>query len=170
MRRIDVVGLSLAELSLALLFAFLAITLPNLERLKHLEKVSRDRADDAERKLSDRKAPTLAAKAGMSVAKGAQDAKLRSAARPSCIEMKVADGALLSVTINGVDEYAVEGLGSVSLIELTKQYSGALDEGLRLGCVHVAEVYLAPGISAVDYDSALRKIESYFYTRKRGSR
>ena len=163
MARIDIVGLTLAEITLGLLFSFLALFAPAYASLYHrvqaanpteLERLKTENAQLTERnsRLQDQVASLIS---------------MRSKALPSCIEASKADGYVATLTIRGRDAYDA-GDGVYTLELLTQKYSLEIANAKQAGCVQAVLVYYGSGVSVDDYDLALRRIEQVFYDAKRG--
>jgi hypothetical protein len=160
--RSDIVGWTLAEISLALLFAFLVLLIPAYARLN--------------RKLNDSSKPDVAAELKNVVAENkvlkAEIEKsrrnLRSVATPSCAELGKASDWLFTATIRGSDSYDV-GANRYTLAGLAQAYSHDIAEATRNGCRLRVKLYYGAEVSAAEYDAALRKIEQRFYDLKLGS-
>ncbi len=163
MSRTDIVGLTLAEIALVVLFSFVAIFIPAYSRLS--------------RKLRAYHAPDVATL--QSALKTAADENeklkaeiessrrnLRSAAVPTCAELNKADW-LFTAVIRGPDSYEADGV-AYSLSELLRRYSSDLSEASEEGCRHRVKLYYGRQVNLADYDYALRRIEQHFYDLKLG--
>lgn len=171
MIRNDVVGLTLAEIALVLLFGFLVLLLPSYARLS--------------RELKTRSAPDLRA-LQMKLAEATAENErlkleneqfraemattrrhLRSEQIPSCAEINGADW-LFTAVILGSDAYGVSG-HQYTLQSLLQTYSGPLAEAQAEGCKQRVKVYYGKDVSLPEYYSALRQLEDYFYDKKLGA-
>ncbi len=164
MNRTDIVGLTLAEIALVLLFSFLALFVPAYARLNH--KLKRSGATDVVRLQADLKNAT-AANAILKAEIEKSHRNLRSAAMPTCAELDKADW-LFTVVIRGSDVYEVNG-NKYSISMLLQTYTRELSEANKDGCRHRVKVYYGKDVSLPEYDYALRRIEQYFYDLKLGS-
>lgn len=166
MNRFDIVGLTLAEISLVLLFSFVAIFVPSYARArKELDSVRADKAT-----TSDVKKQLLAANAeNAQLQQELQNSRrnLRSVVTPSCVEISKATDWLFAAIVRGSDDYEVLGQ-QYTLNALLAKYSPALIEAKQDGCVHRIRIYYGQGVSGYDYDYSLRQIEEHFYTQKLG--
>jgi hypothetical protein len=169
MGRIDIVGLTLAEIALVLLFC-LATLIPGIRKTesglidlgKQVQNLKKKAAQDAQTiaHLRDENRE-LEGKFG------ASRPGLRSRATPSCSELGKAAGWLFAAVIRGRDSYEVNG-DTMSLRDLLFANSEALKSAREGGCHHSIQLYYGAGVSGIDYDYALRRIEEYFYTKKMG--
>jgi hypothetical protein len=167
MTRIDIVGLSLAEIALVLLFCFVAVFAPAYARLDRKLQVASAQPNEAA-ELKKKLAATEAENHALKHELEGYRRNLRSKATPSCTEISKASGPLFTAIIQGEDRYEVNG-ESFSLASLTQHYSDALADAKKNGCVHSIRVYYGNGVSVSDYDYALRRIEQVFYDTKLGS-
>jgi hypothetical protein len=161
--RIDIVGLTLAEIALAMLFCFIAVFAPSYARATQEIKRRPEPKELAELKRKNEDLQREIEKLKGSI----RDA--RSKQTPSCIELGKARGPLFTVTIRGGNEYEVEG-SSLTLETLRASFSDALLDATRNKCVHSIRVNYGAEVSVQDYDLALRRIEQSFYTTKLGQR
>ncbi len=166
MRRVDIVGFTLAELSLVLLYVFLALTLPSRNTLQ----TETTRLSQQVTSLQAEIQRLLREKSFLPEPKPAppeEKPRLRSAATPSCIEKGIVADWLFTAIIRGRDAYEVHGR-RLTLAGLLSMYQPQVSASKEAGCVHSAKIQLGAGVSAVDYDFALRRIEQNFYTKKLG--
>jgi hypothetical protein len=165
MTRIDVVGLTLAEIALALLFCVVAVFAPSYARL---EKQLRDRPDPNQLKALQNKILELQTDNDrlkrdlQAVKQGA-----RSKQTPSCIEIGKAAGPLFTTTIRGEDRYDLDG-ASLTFQQIRVRFEEILSAAKSDECVQSIRVYYGPEVSVQEYDSALRRIEQLFYVTKLG--
>lgn len=164
MSRSDIiVGLTLAEIALVLLFSFLALFIPAYSRLNR--KVKLNGSIDVAKLQTDLKNATAANdRLKAEIEKSRRN--LRSAAVPSCAELNNADW-LFTAVIRGSDAYEVNG-NRYSLRTLLQTYAPELSEANKNGCRHRVKLYYGKDVSLPEYDSALRKVEQYFYDLKLG--
>jgi hypothetical protein len=162
--RTDIVGLTLAEIALVLLFSFVALFVPAYARLNH--KLKQAGATDVVRLQADLKNATAANETLKAEIEKSRK-NLRSAAMPTCAELDKADW-LFTVVIRGSDVYEVSG-NRYAINDLLQTYSKEIAQANKDGCRHRVKVYYGKDISLPEYDYALRKIEQYFYDLKLGS-
>ena len=163
MRREDIVGLTLAEIALTLLFFFLAVFAPTYARLnRKLKAINLIDVARLQTELKAAEAENETLKAELEKYRP----NLRSAAVPSCAEINKADW-LFTTIIRGSDTYDIDGV-SYSIGNILATYSKELSDARQNGCRHRIKVYYGAGVSLDEYDSALRKIEVYFYDLKLG--
>ncbi len=166
MNRIDIVGLTLAEIALVLLFSVLAVFAPAYQRSQRelrANNLTSATVRDYKEKLRAAEAETVNLKEELE--KHRRD--LRSVATPSCVEIDRAKDWLFTVTIRGADQYEIGG-HELNLRELLDKYSAALELARKEACIHRIRLHYGTGVSGEDYDLALRRLEEYFYTRKLG--
>jgi cell division septum initiation protein DivIVA len=165
MSKIDIVGFTLAEIALVILFAVLVLFLPQKERQENEVQTLRQkikRLEESESTLKQRIA---------SLEKERQQFQsprpdLRSKAIPTCFEIDKTDW-LFSVTIRGKDVFEIAGK-DMSLTDLLKSYDAQMKSAKAKGCIHRVEVFYDPEISIAEYDTGLRRLEAWFSTAKRG--
>lgn len=157
MNRFDLVGLTLAEVALVLLFFVIVVFVPRTQSNTQ-PGVSKEAFEALERENDELRAD--AAKLREELLKYRPN--LKSQVTPSCVEVKKATGWLFNVTILGPDRYEVEGQ-SLTLGALMQKYGSAISQGKQDQCVHRIRVY-AGNVSLPAYDEALRKLEDVFYT------
>jgi hypothetical protein len=166
MNRFDIVGLTLAEISLVLLFSFIAIFVPSYARTRQelaSVKTNKATANAVEKQL------LAANKENVRLQQELENSRrnLRSVVMPSCVEISKATDWLFAATIRGSDDYEVLGQ-RYTFDGLMTKYSPALAQAKQDGCVHRIIIYYGQGVSGFDYDYALRRIEQPFYTKKLG--
>lgn len=162
MNRFDIVGLTLAEVSLVLLFSFIAVFLPAYGHI-HEQLAARTTPGDLQKQLLAANASNTRLQQELENSRP----NLRSAATPTCVEVGKATGWLFAATIRGADTYQVLDQ-PYTLDDLLHKYAPALAEAAQAGCRQRVKVYLGQGVSAVDYDDALRRLEESFYDTKLG--
>jgi hypothetical protein len=169
LRRGDIVGYTLAELALALLFAFIVITLPSRLRVQKTNSelqnkvqnlnaqvaLFRQENDDLKRR-SITKSPVFPAKT-----------ILRSTAPPSCVQIGLTNETLFTMVIRGRDSFEVNQT-LYGLSGLLAKFDQDVSAARAAGCFHSIKVLVSPTLGAGDYDFALRQIEQSFYTKKLG--
>jgi hypothetical protein len=165
--RVDIVGLTLAEIALALLFCFVAVFAPSYARATQTIKEMKARPDAValQKRVDELQLENDKLKAALE----GFIRNARSKQTPSCIELGKASGPLFTVTIRGANQYEVDGT-SLTLETLRGRFSGELSDATRSKCVHSIRVNFGTDVSAPDYDLALRRIEQSFYTTKLGQR
>lgn len=166
MSRFDIVSLTLAEVALVALFAFVAVTFPSYGRLhkevRKMEAASRDAATMAARLRKDNEDLRKA------IATLESDQNLRSQAMPSCIELHKALGSLFVVTVAGANEFIIGGR-VFTHTDILREYSSGLREAERNGCRHRVDVLYRAGTSAQQYVTGLRILREHFYTTIMGA-
>lgn len=163
MSRNDIVGLTLAEISLVLLFSFLALFVPAYARLNR--KLKQSGAVDVAKLQTDLKNANASNESLKAEIENSRR-NLRSAAMPTCAELNKADW-LFTAVIRGSDSYEVNS-NRYSLSTLLQTYAKELSEASTNGCRHRVKVYYGKDVSLPEYDYALRKIERSFYDLKLG--
>jgi hypothetical protein len=175
MRHIDIVGLSLAELSLALIFVVLALPPPGSDSSHSQAAAAIRQAGQLNLQLAGANRQIAELQAEKYRLQGRVDAfnasrpNLRSVALPSCAEIKLTSDWLFTAAIQGQDRYEVEGVGTVTIAQILERFHNEMEEGRIHGCVQRVRVRVGKNISAEDYDFALRRLEQYFYPKKLGS-
>ncbi len=152
--RIDIVGLSLAETALVLLFGvFAALLAGKAEEGRVTQQVStqREQITTLERNNAD-------LKQRMAILLP----KLRSSAFPSCAEVGKAQGWLFTATVRGRDTYDIGG-DSLALASLLTLYSKQLRESDEGECRQRIRLYVGKGVSGAEYEYAMRRLGQYFY-------
>jgi hypothetical protein len=162
-RQFDIVGLTLAEVALVLLFSFLVLFVPAYARLNR--RIKQSGAVDVA-KLQTDLTNALAENARLKAEIDKSRRNLRSAAMPTCAELNKADW-LFTAVIRGADVYEVNG-NKYSLDRLLQTYATELSEANKNGCRHRVKLYYGKDVSLTEYDYALRKIEQSFYDLKLG--
>lgn len=164
----DVTGITLAELSLLLLFVVIITYVggsvagqPDLncdelqQRVERLEKEidelkekHRNEIVSLERKYADCSAKLK---------------KLKSKIPPSCIEAGIAPSYLATVVVMGKNRFMVsEQIYSFGGIK--KLYNQELDDATKHGCIQSIKVSFVKSLSAPQYNAGLRKLRSIFRT------
>lgn len=87
----------------------------------------------------------------------------RSRMAPSCTEVRVANGPLLTVRVEGSNTYVVEGK-SYTWAQLLEFTSLARAAAVHAKCRQQIRVTTDPDISAEAYNRALRRLRGQFYT------
>jgi hypothetical protein len=175
MRRVDILGLTLAELSLVVLFAFLALALPSRSRLQRAtarlsaenKHLSSEISTLQEQLSAERTARQALVAEIEKVGSTSKSTNLRSTAPPTCVEKGVATEWLATMVIRGRDQFEVNGR-VIALNEVLEQFAPQLSAGRNAGCFHTARIFVGRNVSAADYDTALRRVEQHVYTRKFG--
>ena len=165
MNRTDLLGWTLAELALALLFALLAIFgssyRAELKRIRLLEAQSKNVIPAAE---SERiRAENIALKEQLEASRK----NLKSKITPPCSELDKNSGPLFTVTVYSRDSFGVGGK-KFSMEGILKEYAGPLADAKKRGCVQQVRVNFQAGISAGDFDYAFRRLGSNFYPASLG--
>ena len=163
-RRDDVLGLTLAEVGLFVVFILLLVglTKPDLaEKLRGAEEMIRT----LDMRLNHARANWAAARERIRFLQG-QLQELQSPQRPSCREAGVADGFLFSLTIEGRQRLRLAGGQLFTFPELLEFFRSDLEDANRGRCVHAISVSYIPDVSIDAYDAALRELEQHFYIRR----
>lgn len=166
MQRTDIVGLTLAELALVLLFCMVTVVKP-VHSTRNQDAVASARKD-----LAEQKSLVLALTKENDALRArfsAERPNLRSKQIPSCREKGIVTDWLFVTTIRERNLYDIQGGVTVTLEKLLGLYSPRLTKAAQQGCVESIEVYLGKDVSAVDYDYALRRLEEHFYTAQMGT-
>lgn len=166
MNRSDIVGLTLAEISLALLFSFILIFAPAYSRAQReldSSRANKATAEDLQKKLAAADAENARLHEELENSRH----NLRSVVTPSCVEINKATDWLFAATIRGADSYYVSGQ-QYSLNDLLTKYASALTQAKRDACIQRIRIHYGVGVPLPDYDYALRRIEEHFYTLKLG--
>ena len=162
---VDIVGYTLAETALVLVFVLIVVYAPESRKVQKLQgelQTTRHDLDAAlEKQAREQEHPRPIQR------KVIDRTALRSAAPPSCVETGVATGWLFTATVEGRDSYRINGV-KLTFDELQQRYQTNVTEARDAGCFHRVKVYFTPSITSVEYDEALRKLEELFYTRKLG--
>ncbi|SRR5216684_3441107 len=165
MARTDIVGFTLAEIALVILFAVLVLFLPQkgtqenevqalkqkIKSLEESESALKQRIASLEKERQRFQSPR---------------ADLRSKAVPTCFEIDKTDW-LFSVIIRRNDVFEISGK-EMSLSDILKSYDSQMKSAKAKGCMHRIQVFYDPEISITDYDTGLRRLEAWFSTAKRG--
>jgi hypothetical protein len=167
LRRADIIGYTLAELALALLFAFILISLHSRERLTKGVSGLESEVRDLNRQLIQAKQESDVLKRQVPAKGSVAKISLRSSAPPSCIEIGLTSEPLFTTVIRGRDSFDVNG-SSFTLSELLARFNQDVSAARATGCFHSIKLMVSPTLGAADYDFALRKIEQNFYTKKLG--
>jgi hypothetical protein len=166
MNRSDIVGYTLAEIALALLFCIIAVFGPAYARLsKQPNSVPpKEKVAEIEQRLA------RAAAENAQLRKEIDDSRrnLRSVAMPSCAELNKSPDWLFTAIIRGPDTYEILGR-PYTRADVLKNYSAQLDQAKRDGCRLRIRISYQPGLDTSDYVQGLRRIEENFYTLKLGS-
>lgn len=168
MSRTDIVGYTLAEIALLLLFAITAVFVPTYARLSSKLKVEKSvsRKSSAEVEALKNTISELQAKSGPS--KTPRDGVgLRSKQLPSCIEKGSATTWLFSATATSSNTYLLNG-EIISRDEIKKRFGPQLALSEKQECRQSIQLFYSPRISLSDYDLALRKMEGLFYVTRLG--
>lgn len=186
MNREDVIGITLAELTLVLLFIFIIIffvtssagrdnqalkeALTSQEELLalQLEEIAALKTDKEnlvhERQRRDQVMKRLAN--ALTVLR-TENEQLRSKFKPSCYERGYAPSVIGKVIILGADLFSVGGK-KMTLSEIKKHFAQELSAAEALGCVQTIRTNYSGSLSLDEYYSGLRKLERLFYISKGG--
>jgi hypothetical protein len=166
--RIDVLGLTLAETALVLLFAiFSALLASKAEENRALKRATGQQEQIAalQRDLNSERQSN----SDLSRRMAALLPKLRSSAFPSCAETGKAQGWLFTATVRGRDAYEIDG-DRLTLADLIKKYSEPLREASTAECRQRIRLYVSNEISGEEYEYAMRRVSQYFYVGYMGPR
>jgi len=158
-------GWTLAELALALLFALLAAFIPSyraeVERVRRLEAASKNElsATDAEKIREENIALRLEIESSRK--------NLKSKITPPCAELDKSSGWLFTATITSRNSFEIEGK-TLALDGILKKYADQLADAKKRGCVQQVHIYFMSGISAGDFDYATKRLGAYFYPASLG--
>lgn len=164
----DIIGYTLAEIALVLLFAIVAVFLPPYskasQQLKEVDKANREVAKQREevRLLKNQLAELQTRSANEPRA-----ADLKSKQTPSCKELGIESGFLFTTTITSADTYVVNG-EYVNSDQLRNMFREALNVAASKQCKESVRVLYSARVSTAEYDEALRKIEQLFYVSRGG--
>jgi len=174
MNRIDIVGLTLAEVALTLLYAIVGLWLPartggdETQALRERGVALQGEIRKLERTVGDQE-EKLAEKQRTIDQFSAPRPGCRSRAAPSCAETGFSPRLLFTTVIRGSDSYEVAGR-IVSVREILTAFEPEIAAAKQAECVHRIGVAVSRDLGGVDYDAALRRMEQYFYLRKLGVR
>lgn len=154
----EIIGLTLAELVFVLLFGLMVAVFP-VEFESAEQEASVQQEIEAVRKENEELTRRVSA----------IQSRLRSKAMPSCVEIGVATGWLFTTTIRGGVTYEIDGR-RLGLEKVLANNADALRTARTAECRHRIKIYYGLGVSGIEYDEALRKIEDHFYTKKMGPR
>ena len=157
----DIVGYTLAEIALVLVFCVIAMDTHAVTGLKKQLRTAQDNLFAAQRQLS--------AQAKLVSKRIDQPTKLRSSAPPSCFETGFDRNWLFTTTITGRDSFEI-GSNVLTFDQLMARYANQIAASKANGCVPRIQVAFSPGIQVIDYDQALKRLEGQFYPRRLGIR
>jgi hypothetical protein len=159
--RLDVFGLTLAELALVVLFAFLVAAQRNdpaeakkggrVQALEAQVASLRTENDELKRKLAQFSTPRPG---------------LRSRQTPSCYETGYNTSWLFTALILRPNTYSVNNV-EMDHSKLMMRFRGAVEAARIAGCVHRVQVVAARDLNITDYEAALRQLEQDFYVSRR---
>lgn len=166
--RNDIIGYTLAEIALLLLFATVAVLLPQYSRLSMLLKgaitgpdANRIRVENA--RLHDENAKLK--KQLEQTKPGESAAGLRSKQTPSCIEKKLANGPLFSAIALPNGRYRV-GSETLDISEIKSRYEKDLSFADANQCRQRVQLGYTRDMTADQYYQAQVQLESLFYVGK----
>ena len=168
MTKSDLLGWTLAELALALLFAIFAIFTPTIQRLtlraKGLEQENKRTHElIAENEQLRREEATLRASIN------ASRANLKSKLTPPCSELDKSAGWLFTATVMGPDSFEIGG-APLTLAKIRERYSSDLADAKKKGCMQRIRINFEGTMSAQTYDLAKRRLDTLFYSASLGKR
>jgi len=162
MNRFDIVGLSLAEISLVLVFVLLAVFAPAYSRVSREAQTKTHDVDVLRAKVTELQ-KQVDESASLIKQFGAERPNLRSIATPSCFELnKTPNRWIGSVIVRGVNVYDLNGK-QLGLTDLLSEFSDEIAQGKRDGCRHSIRVSSGEGVSGMEYQSALMQLGQTFY-------
>lgn len=158
-------GLTLAEISLTLLFAVLLVATIALSRAKTntrtIESLSRENSElqlDNSRLHNENEVLRASLRS--------ETLRLRSRMKPSCRELK-GIAPLFDVVIMSADEFRIDER-EFDFKSLTRQFQKEQVSAEDLGCVHTIRVRFVSNISTDEYVRGLSRLESTYYVQKLG--
>jgi hypothetical protein len=157
----DIIGYTLAEISLVLVFSLMAERTHAVNKVNALTTQLRNAnltVIDLQKKIvnSTPRPQTPSPHQGK-----------RSNAPPSCAEDGLSTDWLFTGSIVGSDRYRVNG-EELSFQEITDRFRKQIAEGRDRACVQRVQVSFSPALSSPDYDRAIRQLEKLFYVKKLG--
>jgi hypothetical protein len=168
MSRTDIVGYTLAEIALLLLFAITAVFFPTYSRLSSKLKVEKSVSKKSSAEVESLKNTISELQAKPGTPKTPHDAfGLRSKQLPSCIEKGSATTWLFSATATSSNTYLVNG-EMMNRDQIKSRFASPLELAEEQQCRQSIQLFYAPSISLPDYDLALRKMEGLFYVTRLG--
>ena len=165
MIRTDMLGWTLAELALALLFALLAAFIPSyraeIERIKKLEAASKNEisAADAEKLRQEN--------AALRAEFEASRKNLRSKIMPPCSELDKNSGTLFTATVTSRNSFEIGGK-TLTMDGILRKYADQIADAKKRGCVQQVRIYFSSGMSAGDLDYATKRLGGTFYQTSLG--
>lgn len=169
MFRMDIVGLTLAEVTLVLLFSLMAIFVPQQGAQENDAKVLQQKIKNLQQNESALKQQVASLEREIQQLRKRFESPrpdLRSKATPTCFEIDRTDW-LFSVTIHGSDSFEIAGK-MMTLDDILNTYKEQMRTAKTKGCIHRVQVFYGREISTAEYDTALRRLEGWFSTAKRG--
>jgi len=158
--RNDIIGYTLAEIALLLLFAIIAIFLPKYSTLSaHL------RAQTASRLLLEKEVAALKEQLALVKPPGASPAGLRSRQMPSCIERKLASGPIFSAVALSNGKYRVGG-EELTASEIRSRFAEQIADADKHECRQRIQLGYSTGMSAEQFVQAQVQMENWFYVSK----
>lgn len=168
MNRLDIVGWTLAELALVLLFALIAIMVPAYSRMqKRAEASALDESSKSSLQLEV--AHLHQENVQLQASLEASRRGLRSSAKPSCLELGKGPDYLFTVTIKLDGGYEVLGQ-RYSIDGLLSAYRSPLEEADRNRCAQRIRVSYEPGVGTSEYYSSLQLLSEHFFIKPVGPR
>jgi hypothetical protein len=157
----DLVGWTLAELSLAILFALFAAFAPSHQEAVELNRKLAEADQHAAQLISENTKLTQEQKEIQAEIENSHRV-LRSAMTPSCWELDHKSDWLFTATINSEDSFEIDG-ANLTLAQIARQYSDQLDYAEKLKCRQRVHVEVGPAVTAREYDLGLRRLGQHFY-------
>jgi Tfp pilus assembly protein PilE len=165
--RTDLLGWTLAELALALLFAFFAAFVPSyvaeVQRIKRLEAEAKKAVTAADVEKLRKENSDL--RSGIEASRK----DLKSKLTPPCAELDKNSTWLFTATVTSRDSFDIEG-EAFTLDGIERKYAEQLKEAKRRGCIEKARIYIKAGMSAGDFDYAYKRLGSDFYLASLGEK
>lgn len=165
MNQFDIVGLSLAEIALVVVFVLLAVFAPAYSRIRKELKIKEVETTKLKQQLDE----TEREAARLHQQYEAERPNLRSKATPSCFELKKTSNRwLFTLVVRGPDKYELEG-HEVTLRELSHQYDSEITQAKRDDCRLSIRISSGEGLSGREYQSALIQLGQTFYMTQSGT-
>ena len=153
----DIISITLAELSMVLLFLIIIISFSDsISSQNNQNKKSYNKKDILvlQAKLERKELELIQIKK-----------KLKSKQLPSCTAKGFAKGFLDTVTILSLDQYEISD-HQYSYSELKQFYQKKVLSAREIGCVHSIKVRYEKSIALEHYLKALKRLEQWFYIKR----
>lgn len=175
MNKSDLLGWTLAELSLALLFAFLATLSPSF---RHNMAQNKQQVDAANKittlitqnvHLESENTALRSENSDLHSMFTASRIGLKSKQLPSCAELNNNSEWLFNTTIISEDSFEIAGK-MFTLNDIRQKYANDIADAKKQGCVQRIQVSFDGEMSARVYDSAIKRLKQLFYPTSLGER